>query len=320
MKAIRVHENGGPKVLKYEEVPDLVADDGQVLVRLKAVGINPVDTYIRSGAYGAMVTSYTPGMDGAGVVEAVGKGVYSVKPGDRIYTAGTITGSYAEQTLCCENQVYPLADSLSFEQGAAIYVPYATAWRALFHKAKAVAGESVLIHGASGGVGMAALQIAKWKGLRATATAGTDGGMQLIHQQGVEAIYNHKSDGYLDRAWEEQSGKQGFNIILEMLANVNLDRDLDVIARGGRIVVIGNRGRVEIDPRKTMRNEASVLGMTLMNASPEELQSIHMELKRGFLGGQLVPVVGKSFPLKDAAAGHEAVMQPGAHGKIVLIP
>lgn len=320
MKAIRVNKTGDPKVMKYEEVAVPEVDEGQVLVRVKAVGINPVDTYIRSGNYGKVITPFTPGMDGAGVVEAVGRGVHHVRAGDRVYIAGTITGSYAELALCAHQQVHPLADSLSFEQGAAINVPYATAWRALFHKANAKPGEYVLVHGGSGGVGLAAVQIAKWQGLNATATAGTEQGRELVRKQGIDAVYDHGTEGYLAQAAEQQTGPHGFDVILEMLSNVNLDNDLDVVARNGRVVVIGSRGRVEIDPRKTMRNDASILGMTLMNSSPEDLAEIHQQLGKGFQGGQLNPVVGKSFPLSEAWRGHEAVMEPGAHGKIVLIP
>ncbi len=135
MKAIRVHEFGGPEVMTLEDVPDLQPGPGQVLVTVKAAGINPVDTYIRSGQYAkGPELPYTPGMDSAGVVASVGKGVSGVITGDRVYTAGAITGTYAEQTLCSESQVHPLPEHVSYQQGAAMGVPYGIAYRALFNR------------------------------------------------------------------------------------------------------------------------------------------------------------------------------------------
>ena len=154
MKAIRVHEFGGPEVMKLEDVPDLTPAPGQVVVSVKAVGVNPVDTYVRSGAYAAKpLLPYTPGMDAAGTVEAVGEGVESVKVQERVYVAGTLSGAYAEQALCDASQVHRLPERVSFAQGAGVNVPYATAYRALYNRAHGQPGETVLVHGASGGVG-----------------------------------------------------------------------------------------------------------------------------------------------------------------------
>src|SRR5580658_3474698 len=162
MKAIRVHEFGGPEVLKYEEIPTPQPEAGQVLVKIRAAGVNPYDTYMRSGTYAIKPPlPYTPGSDAAGLVEAVGAGVTTVKPGDRVYTAKTITGAYAEYTLTLENQVQKLPPNITFDQGAAIWVPYGTAYHALKQEARGRASETVLVHGASGGVGSAAVQIAR---------------------------------------------------------------------------------------------------------------------------------------------------------------
>ena len=157
MKAIRVSEYGGPSVLKLEEIPTPQPGPGQVLVRNHAVGINPVDTYLRSNTDNrGPKLPYTPGADAAGVIEAVGAGVTAVKPGDRVYVGGTVTGAYAEMALCEQAQVHPLPANASYAQGAAMNVPYATAYHALFNRAHGEAGETVLVHGASGGVGIAA--------------------------------------------------------------------------------------------------------------------------------------------------------------------
>src|SRR5438552_5965132 len=162
MKAIRVSEFGGPEVLKLQDVADPKPDSGQVLVRVKAVGVNPADTYIRSGTYARKPNlPYTPGMDAAGVVEAVGPNVKRFKPGDRVYTNGTITGACADRALCEESRVHPLPPKTSFAQGAALGVPYGTAYRALFQRGKAKAGEIMLVHGASGGVGIACVQFGR---------------------------------------------------------------------------------------------------------------------------------------------------------------
>ena len=320
MKAIRVHEFGGPEVMRLEEVPDPKAGQGQVLVRVKAAGVNPVDTYIRSGAYAAKPQlPYTPGADAAGVVEAVGAGVTGIAAGDRVYTVQTLSGAYAELALCDRNQVKPLPANVSFAQGAGISVPYGTAYRALFQRAHATPGEIVLVHGASGGVGTAGVQLARASGMTVIGTAGTDKGRQLVKEQGAHHVLDHSAAGYLDQVMR-LSGGRGVDVVLEMLSNVNLDKDLTVLAKYGRIVVIGCRGTVEINPRAAMGKDAAILGMILFNATPVEMESIHAGLFAGLANGTLRPVVGKELPLKEAPKAHVDVMAPGAHGKIVLVP
>jgi len=320
MKAIRFYEFGGPEVLRFEEVPDPVAGPGQVTVSVKAIGVNPVDTYIRSGTYGTRPFPFTPGSDATGVIETVGEGVSGLAPGDTVYTSATITGAYAEKTLAEAKNVYRFPKNLSFSAVAGVNIPYATAYRALLHRAGGVAGETVLVHGASGGVGIAAVQIARAYGFNVFGTAGTEEGLALALREGASHVFNHRDEGYLEKAKAETPGGKGFDIILEMLANVNLSRDLPVLATYGRVVVIGNRGTVEINPRDAMRADASILGMTLFNVPPSELDSIHAALYAGLENGILRPVVGKELPLSEAAQAHIEVMKPsGAHGKIVLL-
>ncbi len=199
-------------------------------------------------------------------------------------------------------------------------MPYATAYRALFQRAVARPGEIVLVHGASGGVGIAALQLARWKGLRVIGTAGTPQGLDLVRANGAHFAISHKEALYLDQIKAAADQGRGPDIILEMLANVNLDQDLDIIAPGGRIVVIGNRGRIEIDPRKIMSRDAAVLGLTLWNATQAELAGIYQDLVGGLESGVLVPVIGQEWPFAEAARAHDAVMTPGAYGKVVLLP
>lgn len=319
MKAIRVHQFGGPEVLRLEEVSLLAPGPGQVLVKIHAVGVNPVETYQRSGSNPALKLPWTPGMDSAGVVEAVGAGVTQCKAGDRVYTSDTLTGTYAEYALCAEKNAHPLPAGISFQQGAAINIPYATAYRALFHRARAQAGESVLIHGASGGVGIAATQIARAAGLNVIGTGGTEAGRKLVTEQGAHHVVDHRDPAYLEKILQLTDGR-GVDIILEMLANVNLGKDLTLLAPSGRVIVIGSRGNVEITPRELMKRDADIRAMMLFNASDAELAGIHAALGAGLENGTLRPVVGRVMPLADAAKAHVAVLEPGAYGKIVLRP
>ena len=319
MKAIVVQQFGGPDVLRPADVPDPHPGPGQVLVRVKAAGVNPVDTYIRDGKYGPKAFPYTPGTDVAGTVERVGDGVIAIRPADRVYAYARAGGAYAEQLVCDVSEVHPLPPRLSFAQGAAVGVPYATAYRALFVRGDARPHEAVLIHGASGGVGLAAAQLAVNHGCVVIGTAGSEAGLDLVCRQGVALTLNHHNKGYLDQLMAFTAGR-GVDLILEMLANQNLDRDLTVLAKRGRVVVVGNRGRVEIDPRQTMQRDADVRGMSLTNADAAELAMIHAALVAGFTNGTLTPLVARQFPLADAAAAHRAVMEGGATGKIVLVP
>jgi NADPH2:quinone reductase len=320
MRAIRVHEFGGPEVLRAEEspVPQLAA--GQVLVRVKAAGVNPVETYMRSGTYAIKPSlPWTPGSDSGGIVEAVGDGAGRYKHGDRVYTVRSVSGTYAELALCDLSHVYPLPENATFTQGAALGVPYATAARGLFHRGHALPGETLLVHGASGGVGTAAVQMARAHGMTVIGTAGTDKGLRLIRQQGATHALNHHDPKYLDQV-RSITGGRGVDIILEMLANVNLGKDLTLLAPRGRVVVIGSRGTVEINPRDTMGRDADIRGMTLFNTSQAELDSIHAAIRAGLETGTLDPVISQEIPLAEAARAHQAVMAPGAYGKIVLVP
>jgi NADPH2:quinone reductase len=320
MKRIRVYECGKPEVMRLEEAPDPQPETGQVVVQIQAIGVNPVDTYIRTGGQGyAPNLPYTPGSDAAGIVAAVGANVTGIAAGDRVYCAGTLSGAYAEQAVCTPAQIHPLPEQVSFAQGAAVPIPYATAYRALFHRANAKPGEVVLVHGASGGVGMAAIQIARAAGMTVIGTAGTERAQQLVLEQGAHQVVDHHNPDHGKQVLEFTKG-QGVDVILEMLANVNLWADLSMLAKGGRVVVIGSRGDVQITPRDLMRRDAAILGMTIMNATPAELTSIHAFLVAGLGNGTLRPVVGKELPLAEAAQAHHLVMESSAFGKIVLIP
>jgi NADPH2:quinone reductase len=320
MRAIRVAQFGEPEVLKLEEVPTPAPAAGQVLVHVRAAGVNPYDTYMRAGTYPIKPPlPYTPGSDAAGVVESVGPGVTKVKAGDRVYTAQTVTGAYAEYAIALENQVEPLPQQISFAQGAGVWVPYGTAYHALFHSAQARAGESVLVHGASGGVGTAALQIARAMGLKIFGTAGSDAGLELIKREGANHVFNHTKPGYEDEILKASGGK-GVDIILEMLANVNLPKDLKLLATSGRVIVIGNRGETTINARELMTRRSSIRAFTLWGITEQEGKEIHAGLGAGLSNGTLLPVIGKEIPLAEAPRAHKEILEPGSAGKIVLIP
>ncbi len=319
MKAIRVHMFGQPEVMECEEIPEIFPVKNQLKIDVKAIGVNPVDTYIRAGVYPIKPDlPYTPGKDAAGIITEMGPDVKHWSVGDRVYVCGNLSGSYAQNLICEENQAYILPDNISFSSGAALGVPYSTAFFALNYRAAAKPGETVLIHGASGAVGIAAIQIAKSCGLRVIGTAGTDDGLTLLKEQGVIAALNHNSTDYLD-AIEELTCGQGVDVILEMLANVNLDNDLKLLGMYGRVVVIGNRGVIEIDPRDTMGKNATILGMSLFNAHDNELTEIHAAIKAGLIDGRYCPVIHSEAPLADAAFTHDLVMKNGVNGKIILI-
>ena len=320
MKAILIHEFGGPEVLKLEEVPTPKPAAGQVLVRIHAAGVNPYDTYMRAGTYAQKPPlPYTPGSDGAGVIEAVGEGVKKVKRGDRVYTAKTVTGAYAEYALALEEQVQSLPEKISFGQGAGVWVPYGTAYHALHHSAEARASETVLVHGASGGVGSAAVQMAHAMGLTVFGTAGTQKGAELVKREGAHQVFDHIKSGYQEEILKATGGR-GVDIILEMLANVNLAHDTKLLASRGRVIVIGNRGEVTINARELMGRRASIRAFTLWGITPAEESEIHAGLIAGLENGTLRPVVGKELPLAEAARAHKEILEPGAAGKMVLIP
>ena len=245
MKAIRVHKFGDAKEMKYETsvaVPQPQED--QVLVRVKAIGVNPLEAIVRSGGFGPQPFPYIPGMDFSGTVERVGSKVKEVRKGDRVYgsTTDTVNNAYAEFVAVKEIFVHPLPEVLSYSQGAAIPVPYFTAYRALFHLCCAKSGEKLFVHGASGGVGVAAVQLARGAGLRVIGTAGTCAGAEMVKKIGAEQVFNHHEEGYIDKV-KAALGEGGADIVLENVANKNLKTSIDVVGAGGRIAAVGGVGK-----------------------------------------------------------------------------
>ncbi|XP_060085056.1 quinone oxidoreductase-like [Ylistrum balloti] len=320
MKAIRVAQFGGPEVMKVEAnltIPK--PSEKQILIKVAAAGVNPVDTYIRAGTYAKKpALPYTPGSDVGGVVEDVGSEVTNFKKGDRVFTVRTDTGGYGEYTLSDSSLTGVLDDKLSLEQGAAIGVPYFTAYRAVIVMGKAQKGETILVHGASGAVGLACVQIAKAHGLRVIGTAGTPEGLDLVSSIGADVVVNHRGDNYTQTI-TEACGGSGPNLIIEMLANVNLEKDLQMATQRGRVIIVGCRGTVEISPRLTMGKELTVQGVMLMGSTAEEWKQMHAGIKDGMTEGWLKPHIGHAYSLDEAAQAHNDIINTkGATGKLIL--
>jgi len=324
LKAIRTHSFGGPEVLQLDEVDDPVPGPDEVVIDVGAAGVNPADTYMRNGTY-AIVPDlpYIPGGDAGGIVAAIGAGVDTYSVGDRVFVGTALsfdlTGCYAEKVKRKASEVLPLPSSVSFAAAAAFGVSYTTAHYSLFERGGARAGETVFIHGASGSVGTSAIQLAKRAELTVIGSGGTAKGLELVLAEGADLAVDHTKEGYLEQVTHFTGGK-GPELILEMLADVNLAADMDLAAKYGRIIIIGNRGEITISPRVAMMKELDIRGIALWNATPEQIAPMMKDILAGVADGTLRPIIGKEMPLADAAEAHVAVLQPGAYGKIVLIP
>ncbi|OLS39946.1 NADPH:quinone reductase [Bacillus sp. MRMR6] len=323
MKAIRIDQFGDPSVLNYTEIGEPIPGSNEVRVRLYAAGVNPNDAYVRTGTYSFYIPTlpYTPGFDGAGIVEVIGEGVEHLKTGDRVFVAALLakrnTGTYSQKVVCDADAVHLLPKSVTYEQGAGLGIPALAAYRALFHRAKIKAGETVLIHGASGGVGLLAVQLAAGIGATVIGTASTKEGKALVEAAGATYVLNHIKENSFNEILYLTNG-MGPDVIIESLANENLETDLKIIAPFGRIVIVGNRGSIEVNPRLAMIKEADILGMALWNAPAHEYKE-SLEGVASFLkAGMLKPIVGDELPLSDAEKAHEQILSKKAKGKMVL--
>jgi NADPH2:quinone reductase len=306
--------------VRIESVPLRAPKSGEVHIRIHAAGVNPFDTYMRAGTYAIKPQlPYVPGGEGAGVVHTVGEGVTKFKPVDRVYVGHPVTGTYAEYSLALESQLHRLPERTTFAQGAGIYVACGTAYHALYHHANARASETLLVHGASGGVGIASVQIARAIGMTVIGTAGTDKGLELVRREGAHHAFNHREAGYTDAIMKATNGR-GVDVVVEMLANVNLAADLKLLARHGRVIVIGSRGDISITPRDLMARASSVRGFVLWGISEADEADVHAGLYAGLENGTVRPVVGKELPLGEAIRAHKEILETGALGKTILIP
>nr|WP_238356577.1 NADPH:quinone reductase [Kribbella italica] len=292
------------------------------MVRVHAAGVNPADTYIRAGGYAFFhpPLPYTPGFDGAGVVEAVGAEVSAVAVGDRVFVAALgvpASGTYAQQLICDVAAVHPLPGHLTFHQGAGFGVPWTTAYRALFQRGELEAGETVLVHGASGGVGHPTVQLAIAAGATVIGTAGTEEGLDQVRSLGAAHILNHRTPGYLDTV-PELTGGRGIDLVVEMLADQNLEADALLLAQRGRVVVVGSRGSLTFTPRTLMAREADVRGTALWNLTPAEKHAALSGVSDFLAAHQLIATPATVYPLDEAARAHEELATQPAVGKRIL--
>ncbi|CEF67822.1 Quinone oxidoreductase [Strongyloides ratti] len=319
MKAAVVYAFGPSKNIKIlnDYVKPTILDH-ECLINVKFAGVNPVDTYIREGKYPVLPElPYIPGREGSGIVVQIGpafKGQISI--GDRVWFSSPRTGSCAE--FCAAKHVFPLPKEAPLEYGAVLGIAYSSAFRALFMKANITESDTLLIHGASGGVGTAAIQLAKSVGAKVIGTAGSVEGMELIKKHGCDEVYNHRTPEYINQL--KETYPQGFSIILEVLANVNLDKDLDLVGKKGKIVIIGNRGMAQIDARKLMAKESMITGVGLAHTTPQEFPVIGSTLSTLLNQKKIFPIIQKIGKLEDLSQLHDEIMDPNVTrtGKITV--
>ena len=324
MRAVQFHTFGDPSVLHLEDVADPVPGPDDVVIAAKAIGVNPADTYMRSGTYRIQPElPCIPGGDVAGQISAVGKNVADFSVGDRVFAGVALgldfTGCYAERVRRPAKHVRHMPEGVSYAAATAFGVSYPTAHYALFARGGAKSGETVFIHGASGSVGTSAIQLAKRAGLRVIGSAGSHAGLDLVLSEGADAAVDHTKPGYLDEVLAESNGA-GPDLILEMLANVNLASDMAIASVNGRILIIGNRGEIEINPRMAMMKELDIRGIMLWNAPAATLEHGMSEILAAAEAGEINPRVGPKLALEEAARAHEIVLSSGNAGKVVLVP
>ena len=321
MNAVQVHKFGGPEVLEYStNVPHPKPGPDDVLVRIKAAGVNPVDEFIATGTFVPPPLPYIPGMEFSGIIEEIGSNVTTLKVGQRVY-GGDLQkmGSYAQYVAIRQNCVHPLHDQLTFSQGASIFVPYFTAYRALCHLGQAKPGETVLVHGASGGVGIAAVQIASGLGLTVIGTASTPEGQELVKKAGAHFVFNHYEEGYLEKI-KEAADERGIDLILENSGDKNLRKDIGLVRDQGRIILIGSRAPdAAVNVIDTLLHEILVKGLSLFKITDNQLFETREALSAGAKVGWLNPYIWKEFPLEKIADALALLKSgSGARGKVIL--
>lgn len=324
MKAVQINEFGGPEVLKKVNVDEPFPNENEVKVKIYTVGLNPNEAYTITGTYAYNIPElpYIPGYDATGIIEEVGPNVEQFKIGDRVFlsafSAKRNTGTYAEKVVVDAESVFKLSDKISFKKGAALGIPAFTAYKALFQKAKIKAGERVLIHGASGAVGSMAVQMAKAIGAIVIGTSSTKKGRQTVLNLGADYALNHTSDNNKDELLDI-TDDQGPDVIVEMLANKNLEIDMQIIAKHGRVVIIGSRDTIEVNPRNLMTNEATVTGMTFTSPTQKAMNEVYFGLNAFLETGAIDPLIGDEFTLDEPIEAHKALMESSGNGRTIFI-
>ena len=321
MKAMRAHQAGGPEQLRYEDAPEPSPGDGQVLVRVRAAGINPADLVRLSGRLAPLKFPYITGTDVCGEVEALGSGVTGVTPGDRVF-GRSLGAGYAEKTCLLAREAIPLPNGLSFEEGAAIPIPFYTAYYALHHKAGLKAGETVLVTAGGGGVGVAAIQLAKVAGARVLTTVGSDDKAERTRELGADVAINYKQQDFAAEVLTHTDNR-GADVIIENVASDNLAADCAAVARSGRIVLIGTGTGKAPDASfgvlPALIKDITFYGMSLINAD-DAIPDMATAIGRLFEAGKLTAPVSKTYPLSEATQALNDLLDAKVFGKLVLRP
>ncbi len=324
MKAVFATRWCDPKDLEYVEVPTPTPGPGEILIDVKAVGCNFPDILIVQGKYQKHPPlPFSPGVEASGVVRACGTGVTRFAPGDRVF-ALTGWGAYAEVVAVPDGRVYALPSTLDFDEGAAFGLVYQTSYCALVHRARLRAGEWLLVHGAAGGVGLAAVQIGKALGARIIATAGTPEKLDIARQSGADVLVDYRTEDWVARV-KEVTGGAGADVIYDPVGGDVFDGSSRCIAFEGRLLVIGFAGgRIpEIAANRILLKNISVVGVHwgLYQERGSPLVARWMDDLLALVArGQLRPVIYKRFPLARAAVALAAIGSRESYGKVVLTP
>lgn len=331
MKAAYIESTGGPEVIRYGDLPDPEPKEGDVRVKVSAVAVNPIDTYIRSGAVAmALPKPFVVGCDLAGVVDRVGPGTHRFQPGDRVWGSnqGLLgrQGTFAE--FCCPNEdfLYPTPPGVADENVVAVALVGITAHLGLFMCAHLQAGETAFVNGGTGGVGSMVVQMAKAVGAKAITTAGSDEKVKQARALGADLAINYKTEDVAAKVKEFTGGK-GVHVWYETLREPDYDRIVDAMMPRGRIVVMaGRQARPPFPHGPFYVKGLSLLGFAMFNILPAEQRHAAEDINRWLVEGKLKANIGRRMKLSDSASAHrlqeEKTLQGTAPiaGKIVLTP
>jgi NADPH2:quinone reductase len=319
MKAIRIHGNGGVDVLQLQNVARPQPAAGEVLVRLKAAGLNFIDIYIRSGRYPSPLP-FTPGLEGSGIVEAVGEGVEEVSVGDRVAYTGSL-GSYAEYNIVKSEQLIPFPTEMSFEQGAAFPLQGMTAHYLLHEYYDIKQADHILIHAAAGGVGLLLVQWAKHLGATVIGTVSTDEKAKIAHAAGADHIIHYTKQDFVTEVKKLTNGK-GADYIIDGVGKSTFTKNIDAIRLRGHICIFGSAsGPADpIAPNSLQAKSITLSGGSLFNylSTREELLRRAQDVLTGLRDGWLKLKIGHILPLDQAAEGQRMLEARETMGKVIL--
>ncbi|WP_078429128.1 NADPH:quinone reductase [Alkalihalobacterium alkalinitrilicum] len=320
MKAVAYQKYGGPEVLEVIEVEKPVPKEGEVLIKVGASGVNPVDTYFRSGVRPVDHFPYIPHFDLGGTIAEVGPNVEKWKVGDRVWGTN-INGTSAEYVVATESNIFSLADHLSEEDGAALSMAFMTAYIALFHRARISAGETILIYGAAGAVGNAAVQLAKNHGATVIATASSSGKAKIAQDAGADKVILYTETSLVD-AVQEFTNNNGVSVILDMSLSENIEQNFEVLTYGGRIVTIGSpKNNTPVLPWRLLNmKNASLIGVLLFTSDPKEFKEAGEEVSQLFAEKKLTTHIAKVFNFEEAQEAHQALESKKYSGNILIKP